>query len=299
MEVSQNNYKGQGPLDAFLNLFNLITLGWLAISFGQLVFWLINRFFSPEFIDQYGYSQTGLKFAIASLIIVTPIFLLVAGYLHKEYKLDRLSPQSGIHRWLTYLMLLISALNIIGSLIAIVFRLLEGDYTLATILKILTVFLIALGIFGYYWFDLRRKDYSQKNIVSVASAYAVVVLVLAAIISSFFMVDSPVTSRMRNFDRQRVDNLNSLTYMIDSDYNNTKALPASLSGAKYEGIIDPETKQPYEYRVISADSYELCATFSLKATADNRGYIDPGNLSYHQAGHQCFTLRPYSAKLIN
>jgi len=147
--ATNQTVQGGGAMDAFLNLLSLITLGWTSIAVGVILFQIIDKFLNPNTVRSLSqFSQGGLKFGIASALIVAPIFLLIIGVLHKHYKNSVLNPQSGVYRWLTYLILLATALNIIGRLIQLVFQLLDGDYTLASILKVCVVLVIAGGIFG-------------------------------------------------------------------------------------------------------------------------------------------------------
>lgn len=292
---NQDHYKGKGALDAFLNLFSLITLGWMSIATGMILFQIIDKLFSPEKVYYYNeFSQVGLKIGIASALIVTPIFLLVIGFLHKHYKNNVLNHQSGVYRWLTYLVLLAAALNIIGWLIKFIFQFLDGSYTLASILKILVVLLIASGIFGYYWYDLKRMDYNQKSQVSKIFFVVVVVIIVASIVGGFLLIDSPQVTRMKKRDQERVMHLNNIRSIIASDYLNTKALPVDLSAPKFSGNIDPKTNQLYEYRLIETTKYELCATFELPAEDPQKlGYtgaypLGGENWDYHKAGRQCF-----------
>src|SRR3989338_126571 len=133
-------------LDAFLNLLTLITLGWFSISFGRLLFAIIDKTLGDQSGKEFFYLGNQFSFPIASLLIITPIFLLVSGVLHRHYKQGKLE-KGAIYRWLTYLMLLVSALVIAGDLIKLVTDLLDGEYKINTILKIATVFVISLGIF--------------------------------------------------------------------------------------------------------------------------------------------------------
>ena len=292
---NQDHYQGKGALDAFLNLFSLITLGWMSIATGMILFQIIDKLFSPEKIYYYNeFSQVGLKIGIASALIVTPIFLLVIGFLHKHYKNNVLNHQSGVYRWLTYLVLLAAALNIIGRLIQLIFQFLDGSYTLASILKILVVLLIASGIFGYYWYDLKRMDYNQKSQVSKIFFVAVVVIIIASIVGGFFLIDSPQITRMKKRDQERVMHLNNIRNIITSDYINTQVLPTDLSEPKFSSNIDPKTNQPYEYQLIDATKYGLCATFELPdEDPQKNGYNTPyplggENWDYHKDGRQCF-----------
>lgn len=293
--MPEDQYQGRGALDAFLNLFSLITLGWMSIATGMILFQIIDKFLSPEKLYYYNeFSQTGLKIGIASALIVTPIFLLVINFLHRHYKNGILNHQSGVYRWLTYLVLLAAALNIIGRLIQLIFQFLDGSYTLASVLKILVVLLIASGIFGYYWYDLKRNDYSEKSQVSKIFFAGVAVIIVASIVGGFFLIDSPQITRMKKRDQERVMHLNNIRSIITSDYINTKVLPTDLSAPKFSGNIDPSTNQLYEYRLIDATKYELCATFELPADDPQKnGYSAPypsggENWDYHQEGRQCF-----------
>lgn len=283
--------KGRGALDAFINLLNLITLGWVAIWLGRVVFWLVNKFFSPQFIAYR--DQSEFKFGIASLIIVVPIFLFLAGYLHRLYKSGRLSPQSGIHKWLTYLMLLISSLTIIGDLVALVFKLLSGDYTLSFFLKVITILVIGGAIFGYYAYDLRRHDYTKRSKTSVGFMAGVIVVCLVAVIGGFLIIDSPAVARMRSFDLQRANNLSELDNLIIFEFQNTGKLPNDLSASKFSSFVDPVTNQLYGYKALGDNEYQLCAKFDLAVDKNNKESFIPyaNDWFFHDAGLQCFNRR--------
>ncbi len=296
MPEPQESFKGKGALDAFLNLLSLVTLGWTAFSFGGVLFQIINRYFGNYALgyDNSYYSST-MKFNIASLLIVTPVFLVLTGILHKQYKERKLNSQSGIHRWLTYLMLFIAFCNIVGSLIALVFKFLDGIFFSSFILKALTIFVIALGIFGYNWYDLKRKDYEAKSQVSLISAVLVIVLSVGAIIGGFVISGSPQRARKMNFDRQRINDLSSLRYQINEYERVNKKLPYDLSDSQFLRFKDPETKNQYEYSFIGDKEYQLCANFSLPAEALNNktfeaDYYGYETWNYHKGGRQCYKL---------
>ncbi|NUM25041.1 MAG: hypothetical protein HUU49_00260 [Candidatus Buchananbacteria bacterium] len=302
-QLNAEKFKGKGALDAFLNLFSLITLGWMAIAIGMILFQIIDKFLSPGAVGYLSvYSQSSLKFGVASALIVTPIFLLIVNLLHQNYRKGTLNHDSGVYRWLTYLILLVTALNIIGRLIQLVFQLLDGDYTLASILKIVVVLLIASGIFGYYWYDLKRHDYSSRSMMSQIFFGVIVAVALASIIGSFFIIDSPNTARMKKYDQQRVNDLSGLDNLINVYYNENKKVPADLSEPRFGQFADPATSEPYGYRAIDQTTYELCADFDL-AVEDERntesyyyGYGDK-NWYYHDAGRQCFTSQVYDPEV--
>lgn len=290
-----NQFKSKGALDAFLNLFSLITLGWTSIAIGIILFQIIDKFLSPGTIDYLSrFSQSGLKFGVASALIVAPIFLLIIGTLHKNYKREILNPQSIVYRWLTYLILLVTALNIIARLIQLVFKLLDGDYALAGILKIFVVLLIAGGIFGYYWYDLKRIDYSKRSQISLIFFILTIIIIAVSIIGSLFIIDSPQIANLKKADQQRANDLSRLGNMINIYYQENDELPENLTTARFSQFKDPKTEESYDYTIISEEKYELCADFSLAVEEDNNDkYYYDGNQDwyYHDAGHQCFTAR--------
>jgi len=285
-------FKGKGPLDAFLNLLSLITLSWLWISTIEVAHQIIDKFFSKPTFATYmnsTYSQTGLKFGIASMIIIAPVFLVVINVLHRRYKENKLDHGSGIYRWLTYLMILASSLAILGSLISLIYNFLNGAYTLAIIFKILVVLVSSALVFSFYFFDLRRKEYKKRTKLSMTFFTVAVVAVIAILIGGFLIVDSPRITKMKQFDQQRTYDLSNINAYILNQYANNSKLPASLEEINIKAA-DPETGQPYEYMADGDKSYQLCATFSLSAEFDD-SEVKPLQLDEwfnHGAGRQCF-----------
>ncbi|WP_243309913.1 hypothetical protein [Fundidesulfovibrio agrisoli] len=122
------------------------------------------------------------------------------------------------------------------------------------------------------------------------------VAVLLALAAGLSAIGTPEEARMLRLDRQRVDHLRSISNAMENYQRSHESLPASLeqiqqpSGFSGLHLNDPETKQPYEYKPLGQDDYELCAQFQtvLNARTDESG----GNpLWYHGTGRQCFKLK--------
>jgi len=287
--------KKSTALDAFLNLLTLITLGWFSISLGRLLFVIIEKTVGDS-KDNFFYMMGSNPFSwpIASLLIITPIFLAISGVLHRQYKNNRLE-KGAIYRWLTYFMLLISALVIAGDLIKLVDNLLSGDYKIDTILKILTVLVISVGIFLYYWYDLKREDYQRRSALAQVAFYGVIVVTLASIVGGFMVADSPKVAREKKMDAERVAHLDQLSYTLEDYYRQNEGLPENLSEKRFAQFVDPENKQPYEYRKIEKNSYELCATFTRESPPIPEEIfgvrvpaVNDRDWRFHEAGRQCY-----------
>lgn len=149
------------PKDFFLNLLSIVALYTSATSFTVAVFQYINLAF-PDILEggqSYWAAQsarTAIRFALSSLIVVFPVYVWVNWFLNKSYAKEPEKRKLRIRRWLIYFTLFAAALIIIGDLVALVNKLLGGEFTIRFILKVLTVFFVAGSVFYYYLSDLRK-----------------------------------------------------------------------------------------------------------------------------------------------
>lgn len=256
------------PRDVFLHLLAIVTLYWSAVSFVTLLWQFINYFFPDPINRYYNYlSFSGpIRFAVSSLIIVFPIFILVSWFLNRIYRKESVVRESKIRKWLLYLTLFVASLVIIGDLVTIINIFLGGEITIRFVLKAVSVLLTAGIIFWYYLDDVRR-DAPAKT--AKYFAWATSIMVLAVIIGSFFVVGSPATARLIQFDQQKVSDLQQIQYQIINYYQSKEKLPNSLSELEdsisgFKMLTDPQTKNPYEYNIKDAEnlSFELCSNFN-------------------------------------
>jgi hypothetical protein len=144
--------------EAFIYLVLFLCLYISAFSFGSLLFHFINRWV-PDALNPYAsYDLSGIRMAVASLIVAFPLYLWLSSLMMKAIKRDPEKKSSKVRKWLTYITLFVAAGVIIGDLITLLFNLLGGELTLRFTLKVLAVLLIAGLIFGYYLWDLRQEE---------------------------------------------------------------------------------------------------------------------------------------------
>src|SRR5580765_1143483 len=122
------------PRDVFLHLFAMVALYWSAISFITLCWQYINYFFPDALNYNYGFNSA-MRFALASLFIVFPLFLLSSWLLNKIYSKESQVRDSKIRKWLIYLTLFVASLVILGDLVFTVNTFLNGEITPRFILK--------------------------------------------------------------------------------------------------------------------------------------------------------------------
>ncbi len=129
---------------------------------------------------------------------------------------------------------------------------------------------------------------------------AVIGVVAVAVVGGFFVVGSPATERVRRFDERRVSDLQSIQWETVNYWQKKGRLPSEISALRDDirGFVppsDPETGMAYEYTPEGADSFSLCATFSMANDAkDVAGVSRPvpmgaeGENWAHGAGRACF-----------
>jgi hypothetical protein len=103
-------------------------------------------------------------------------------------------------------------------------------------------------------------------------------VVIGAVVYGFSITGSPFKRQAIKMDQRRMSDFTSLSYNIQSYYSKNQKLPDKLSDITNSALYsnDPKTKQPYEYKKVTAISYTLCANFELdsKDSQDKNNYYD-------------------------
>ncbi|MFH1098479.1 MAG: DUF5671 domain-containing protein [Candidatus Uhrbacteria bacterium] len=267
-----------GPKDIFLHLLAIIALYLTATHVGVLGFQLINEWIADPLntgcCDGAPFDYSLLRWALAVLLIVGPVYAGVRWYLERDVAKNPEKRALRTRRWLLSFTVFAAAIVIIGDLIAVLNRFLQGELTMRFALKIFLILIIAAAVFAFEFGVLRRdqKGLPFQWLRWLAGASGAVVI--AGIIVGFVVLGSPQLERARRFDLQRLEHLQGIQWQIVNHWQSTETLPASISELRddisgYIPPVDPETKTPYEYRVVGERQFELCATFRTSAIAQD------------------------------
>lgn len=304
----ENTQVKAGPKDVFLHLLAIILLYVSVGSFIALIFQYIN-IWMPDVVNTGGYFDlsgyySSIRWYMAMLIIVFPVYIWASWYLNKEYVKEPAKLEIKVRKWLLYFTLFIMAIVIIGDLVTLIFNFLQGELTTRFLMKILAVGGVTGTVFGYYLMDLKQKA-PQKLF-----AYAVSAVLFVSIIAGFFVAGSPKEARLRQFDQIRLQNLQEIQSQVVYYWQQKSELPANLDALRndisgFAAPLDPETKLPYTYNMTGTLSFSLCADFalpSLQPQADGRttpilaepypAKFPAGGIAQnwdHAAGRACFT----------
>ncbi len=292
--------KINAPKFAFFYLLSLAALVFMAVSTGMAIFQIINKFI-PDVLNEYSgrFNDEAIKFAISALIISTPIFYVISKIIYKNLFLGLLGKDSGVRRWLTYFILLVSSIVMIGWAIAIINNFLDGELTLKFALKALTALIIAAAIFSFYLYDIRRKEVvSKKDIVIKIYFFVSLVIVVAIFIVALFAFESPRETRNRKIDEETVKNFYTIDNCVDEYFISKKNLSEDFNEiidncgfAFSKNVSEQIESKQIKYNKITDEKYELCANFnsSNKERMEKDQYF-PGSeqkKNLHDSGWQC------------
>jgi hypothetical protein len=291
------------PKDFFLNLATIVSVYVVAVSLIALLFEVINAAI-PDPLSWTDPYSAGLRVAISCLIIAFPLLLALLWIGNKEIVAQPEKADLPIRRWLTYLTLFAAGGAIIIDLVVLLNHFLSGDIPTRFVWKVIVVLIVAGLVFGYYWYSLKRTITAQ-NMFNKTFAGIVALIIIGSIVGGFTVIGSPVKARLMRFDDRKLNDLSSIQGQITHFWQQKEGLPQSLSDLNdplinYVVPVNPESKQPYEYKVLTPTSFRLCTEFNFpsdeKRVVRYEGYM---SMPYpmddatfynwmHKEGYQCF-----------
>ena len=294
METNNHN----SPKYAFLYMLSLAALIFTGFSVGMIAFQIINKYV-PDAINQFRSSfDTGaLRFALSALIVAAPVFFVTNYFIYKGLCKGFLTKDSGVRKWLTYFILLVSSVVILGWFIGLINTFLGGELTLKFALKALISIILSALAFSFYLYDIRRENIAETkdNIIRIYF-YIALIIVIGALSSALIFGESPMEARNKKLDNVILNDFSSIRNAINQYYSDNESLPKSLSILLEEKIefitqdmlTDPEKDLDYQYNILGEKKYELCADFRTSNLEDD----DVINGFYreiwpHKEGKQC------------
>lgn len=302
LHMSQITKHSSAAKDVFSYLLMIIMLYMGVISFVTLLWQYIEVRFPDNLNFYFADASGGIRGAISILLIVWPVMMFMSWLIHKDLIKEPTKKDSWIRRWLLYLTLFLSAMTIVIDLITLTNSFLSGEITTRFILKVVVVLLVAIAVFTYYLWELRRNPANKTTITRIA-ALLTATIILGSVAGGFFIIGSPVTQRSLRMDEKRVQDLQSIQSQIMNQWTAKGSIPGdlvSLNDPIYGFVTptDPVTHAAYGYQKTGDHAFELCADFekdSLNSSNPNRTvpamYPQGGGMDYwtHGVGHTCFT----------
>ncbi len=293
--------KNHNPKYAFYYLLSLVALIFTSVSVVMIVFEIIDK----SVFDSLAYygsisNQGSLRFGISALLVSSPIYFICVNLINRGLKSGEIKKDSLLRNWLTYFILAVSAVIILGSVVGIINSFLSGELTLKSVLRLLTIVIVSALVFSFYLYDIKRDEIKDKDRIIKAFFFSSLVVVAIVFVSSWFFVDSPKIARERKIDQKLLNNIYSVESYVNIYYEKKEILPESLNdlsgvidgGMSEESMIDPRTGDRIDYTKLGDESFQLCANFKTDSYESERNraypvYMDDGSKVYVE-GQNCF-----------
>ncbi|MEK7132979.1 MAG: DUF5671 domain-containing protein [Patescibacteria group bacterium] len=288
------------PKDVFLWIGVMIALYGSIVSFIALLFEYIDHAFPDVQINYYvDPFSGGIRFAMAALIVLVPVAIILMRLIRSDINREPLKSELWARRWVLFLTLFIAGATVIIDLITLINTFLGGEITERFILKIVAVLLVASAVFLHFLADLRGYWNANPGRAKMAGIGAGII-VLAAIVSGFFIIGTPAQARMLRQDMNRTSDLQNIQWQVVNYWQQKEALPAVLGDLRdpiggYTVPMDPETKELYRYEKTGNLSFRLCAIFTTEGDATgDKSMVRPATYGVtdenwqHGVGEVCF-----------
>ncbi|MDO8620413.1 MAG: DUF5671 domain-containing protein [bacterium] len=286
------------PKDFFFYFGAMITLYWSAISLLTLLFQIVDTVFRDDlnsYVDPY---SGGIRFAIASLIVLFPVSVLLFRTIKMGALREPIKFSLPLRRWLYALTIFVTAIALIGDVIALLNSFLGGELTARFVFKVISVLVVAGVVFWYCLLEIRiHPDTPAKP--QNGFLFGTPLLVLGAIVYGFIVMGSPSAQRSLRFDDQRLSELQSIQWQVVNFWQQKGRMPVTLTEMEdsisgWRVSVDPATKAPYEFIPGEKNTFKLCAVFERQSTSFSPSSTKPypsviaGENWQHGVGRTCF-----------
>lgn len=201
-------------------------------------------------------SLNGMRWSMAAVLIFAPAFLLLHRTDAKASIADPVRKHGTIRRWLASLAIFTAAITLMCDAIYVLYAFLDGEITPRFLAKSGAVALIACLVLIY--FDEDRRN-SRRN--RAPGAWLCLLVALATLAVSFWMVGGPAQGKMELRDRLRLSDLQLL--------ENAVQFCAELKGKTLPETLDPMScaqaperltgfAQEVTYDRLDPQRFELC-----------------------------------------
>lgn len=144
--------------EAFVYLVMFSALYRTVWDIGALGFDYVDHAFPDPSLDRAWSLSEGIRWRVATLVVVFPVFFYTFRLIEKAIARDPLQARSRIRKWLTYVTLFLATLSIVGDGAYVVYNALGGELGPRVALKTLIVAILAGGNFFYFLSQMREGE---------------------------------------------------------------------------------------------------------------------------------------------
>lgn len=241
-------------------------------------------------IFQFSYGS-----ATALIFIGSLLFFSVRYIISRLEQKKIISPDNAIRFWILGGVILVTTLFAVFDLFTLLSGVLTGRYDIISLLVTSVTLTTLAMVFLYCIIEIRRKETLRS--FSFPSLIFRAFCIFSFVVG--FLIAPPWTGREAYLDQEQLGRMRTIKYALDKTYLDQKNLPSKLEDLHSEfvksrlDIQDVNTEQPYEYKKISASSYELCGQFLTDYDVYRRFQRYNDELIQgqpHQKGRTCYVI---------
>lgn len=288
-----------------MQLGSIVAVYVTVISLLLLSFNLIDLMIPDSLNSYWSIRDAGMdaRAAIAFLLVAMPTYIILNRMVHDPKTYTAKEHYAPLMRWLIYLSLFVGSVVLLAYAVGVIMQFLNGELTLRFVSKsVVAIFLIG-STMTYYMYD--AKGYWNEHKAKAQQVeYGVIGVVVAIILFSFTLIESPAAVREMSIDQQQVNDLREIEWRIEEMIQANNTVPDSIAQLYPDGLAPdaPAGREPYSVGFTDT-SYALCASFAYPdpEAQDNPRPLpprtSPGVITYqiinygnwrYEAGRHCF-----------
>lgn len=257
-----------------LQLGSLLSLYISLVSLLVLLFGIINILFFDEIEGVWMIESAGsnIRIGIAMLVVFFPTFLILTRTVNQIRRQEDADNQVLFVKWLVYLSLLIGGVALLGNLVTVIIKFLDGEITQRFILKSLS-FLVVIGSAFFYYLQDTRGYWLKNEKKSIRFGVVFSSIVLISIVFGFVNIETPAEVRDRKTDEMQISHLQDMEWRIQDYLTQNDQLPETLEDIYVNVPVPtaPNNRPAYVYN-LTEEGFELCATFVTESRVNYDRY---------------------------
>ena len=136
------------PKDFFLYLLSNVALYYCAGWLVSLLYDCINYAFgsTARYYYETSWLPSSMRWAIASLVIVFPVYIWVTHMLNKDLDAHPEKRELRVRKWLIYLTMSLASVALVADIVALIYQFLSGEFVTTFFLKVLAVAVVSAPV---------------------------------------------------------------------------------------------------------------------------------------------------------
>lgn len=231
--------------------FGMVAGNTLAMLLAQVNFWI------PEAGRVDRYQVSGIRWAMAAIIVFAPAFWYMNRVDSRATIADSSRSHNTIRRWLSSLAMLIAVITLMGDALYLIYKFLDGHVTARFLAKSAIVALIAAVVLSYF----RQEKTQSIKVWLLPPAIALLGLTALGLGLSLSTIGGPTQGKKEQRDRWRISDLRALANDIrHCNGIDRKDLPETLDPLTCSDNPEHLTALAtgITYTRINASEFELC-----------------------------------------